>query len=326
MGTSLLDSLAGRRFVDFFGYQLGLEGRSPRDIVTGDMNEKRALGGMEYRRAKQDDDSRFSKDVRTSGRDYSISTSFKIPDPVDVSFNTVKLGWGDDYTHRPDMEAYDSSRIWPDITVGASSGILETIGIVKTYMQQLNLNSQYTYTHSTSKAGRTPGEDEKWKQAWQPLVRLNGSLKKPPIRVNYQHNFSTEKQKGTSDKWSKTSTHSDNASVNYEIKQSTKEREIKIFKWAIPVKGKTDVGVTLEHSHTVRFENVDLAEGEKEPAFGEDEEHANDRSLSLTPEISYVFTDNVTGTARYSGRREIDKVGEIKTMSHLIEMIVNIRF
>jgi hypothetical protein len=322
MGTVLLDSLADRRFIDFLGYQLGVEGRSAWDIVTGDMDERSALGGMEYRKDLGDASSRYSRDVRTSGRSYSVSTSMRIPEPVDLSLTTVKLGWGDDYTHRPDSVSWDSSYTWPDFTVGASSGMLKNIDFVSTHMQQLSLNSQYNYSHNVSWSGRTDGEDEKWKHAFEPLIRLTGSLKKRPIRISYHHNFTTDKQKGTAGKWLKGTSNADNVSVNYEIKQTTKIPEIKIFKWTIPIKGKTDVGLTAEHSHSVRFENEET-EGDLDKEGNEDEDR---RTLALTPQISYVFTDNVTGTARYSGRREIDEVGDIRTMSHLFEIIVNIRF
>ena len=78
--------------------------------------------------------------------------------------------------------------------------------------------------------------------------------------------------------------------------------------------------MTLKADHTKEL-NYELkatkAELTGDPARKSD-------AWSMVPELKYTFTDNITGTARYTGSIKSDKVTTVK--SNLIEAIVEIRF
>jgi hypothetical protein len=78
----------------------------------------------------------------------------------------------------------------------------------------------------------------------------------------------------------------DNLDLNYELQKTAGASTIKIFKWQVPVRGRTTMGMRFSRDHSVTVT---------------DRQTTSDVSnLSLTPHLSYIFTDNVTGTFEYA--------------------------
>ena len=139
-----------------------------------------------------------------------------------------------------------------------------------------------------------------------PLLSLSGSLKKWPIRFDYRHNFSREinttlsETREVADTNKNATMHSDEMTVNYEIERSSKLSEIKLLMWTIPIKGRTTIGLKFNRS------------SEKEV-----EADRNDKNFSIVPNLSYIFTDNVTGRLDFTFRQQ-DRGGQKTTTTELM--------
>ena len=81
--------------------------------------------------------------------------------------------------------------------------------------------------------------------------------------------------------------------------------------WTIPVKGRTTIGIN--GSYDDRKESV-----REQPTVDE-------LNYSITPHLTYIFTDNVTGTAEYSYGKRKQSDGKENT-DNKFNLIVEIRF
>jgi hypothetical protein len=102
----------------------------------------------------------------------------------------------------------------------------------------------------------------------------------------------------------------DNLDMSYEIQQTSGFSTIKLFKWTIPIKGRTSMGLRLVREHSV--------------SITAKEKTADNSNLSFTPHVSYVVTDNVTGTLEYTGARNAER-GAITT-TNTLAVITEIKF
>ncbi|MBD3391119.1 MAG: cell surface protein SprA, partial [Chitinivibrionales bacterium] len=302
---------------DFFTYQLGKEGRSFRDIVTGDMDDKDAFGGVRYRLGypRQDSLGLYQNDLRTTNQDWKTSTSMRFPEPLDLSFNTISLGWRRRYTHKPDTGFIDTTVTWPEIRVGASSRILERVTFLKQLMRNMDLSS--TYSFAKDSALSSDKEDITRKHGWAPLISFRGTVKRWPISTAYSHDFtydttSSRSRAGGDTLGTRKTEHTNTADVGYKIR-ATRRSEIKIFRWVIPIKGELDMGVEAKHKHAKQKRD--------------DEAKERDRTeLSLEPHVSYYFTENVKGELRYLGERIEDEYEKEETVNHALTLTVRINF
>jgi hypothetical protein len=322
VGTDLLDA-TDMSSTDFFFYQLGgIAGKDRRsfgDILKGDMDDEDAFGGM-YSRFEHEPESRYRDDTREVTRDYSINTSMNIPDPIDLSLTSLRLSWKRDVTLTPDTTRWDTVSTLPELGVRASWGILGKIGIIDKYMQHVSTNSSYTFSITKTKRDGWAKREKTVSHAFQPLARIAGTLRKYPVRVTYEHTLLKDKKQGSTSKWSQTVENSDRLDLSYELERSAKVPEIKILNWTIPIRGKLQMGATFEHSDLKRHDKVD------NEADLEDKGKARvtSRTLSMSPHLSYELTDNITGKAVYTGKRE--RENDISTMTHLFQLIVKVLF
>jgi len=161
-----------------------------------------------------------------------------------------------------------------------------------------------TYTFSAGRASN----DTSSLIDWTPLVGVDGTVKKWPVRFSYRHNQSKDQRQSAGK--TVTTKNSDNLDLNYDIDQSSKFTEIKLLTWTVPVSGKTSTGVKFSR------------EGSK--TVTKDQESNNESSFALTPHLSYVFTNNVTGTLEYTFSSK--EINGMNTTSNLGALTVDIQF
>lgn len=310
VGTNLLENYSNWEYVK---YKLGV---TNRNIFTGEMDDSR-FGGMSSRIGKYAQDY-YKNDIRTVNRSYKFSTGLDLTVPFELSFNPITIQWSNEYSVTPDTSQFDSSFTLPDISVSARTPALMKIGFISDLFRDLTLTSNYSFRKTENQLNLVTSTTRRIDMS--PLVNLTGYIKKWPISLNYSHRLSKEMKKGEMVK-DTTTTNSDELTIGYEIEKSNRLNEIKILYWKIPVKGKTTLGMTMSRNSTRNSIDQDPNEKVKE-------------SLSLSPHLTYIFTDNVTGTFSYTGSRikdgTKDKITGQESIStdndNNFSLVIDIRF
>ncbi len=297
--------------LDLLSYSLGFRDRSVWDIVTGDLDDQNAFGGMHSRTHNSAQLALARNDSRSSSQDWSISTSLRLPSPLDLNLNTLRLGWNRSFSTKPPQKVdtpseewyRDTSITWPSAQIGASTTALQKLPFMAAIMKNINLNSDYRFekTLRLTNTDTTTG----FSHGFSPLVGLNGQLKKWPISLTYSHSFSydstvnsnvgTTATEGTDgDKKNTTSavSHTDRAEVKHTIRAG-KLTEIKFLRWTIPIKGELAWGISGDRSQEQKEERGVT--------------QVNYTKWSVSPYVYYDFTDNVRGTFEYTGSWENHK-------------------
>jgi cell surface protein SprA len=301
--------------LDFYKYQVGLSGASAWNVVTGNMDDHQ-LGGMKFRPSFAS--TLAQNDQRTSDMNFTLSTNFNLPEPVDIQFTGISLGWSRNYIVRPDTTAIDTTTTWPDFTESARTGILNKITLVKQYLQGVNVSDKYSYqkkVHTTSTSSST-GREVVVSNTFAPLVGLEGTLKKYPVSFNYSMDmgFKTDTSVSTgSVNASRSTDFGHRAGIKYEISKSTGVSQLKLLMWTIPIVGRLVTGAEGEY-HTST--TVTTSNGIDNTALTS--------SISATPHASYDFTDNITGELKYSYTQKKDP--NSTTTSNIFSLSVEIRF
>jgi hypothetical protein len=299
---------------EFMAYQLGLQGRNLHDLLLGDINDRSALGGMQSRWGDDKYDY-FKDDNRSVNQSYQVSTNLSLTKPIDIRLSSISLRWNRSFNVRPDTLYYDTTRSFPEISFATQSGILDKIKIINRYVQGANLLSNFSIKRGIKNSSAQQGKEYNRSFEFSPLVQVDGTVKKWPITFNYQHTMGQEnrnivKNDKPEGEIMLTQRDGDNLSMNYDIPQSSGASTVKILKWTVPIKGRTSTGISVVRDHTVTS-----TAGEKS---------ADNSSLSFNPHLSYVVTNNVTGTLEYKFSRTTDK-GAITT-SNSLALITEIRF
>jgi hypothetical protein len=296
---------------DFTAYQFGFKGRGIYDIITGDMNDRTAFGGMRYRRQYNDEYDLYRSDSRMVSRRFQVSTSLGITRPIDLRFTQMSLGWSRQYTVQQDTAFFDTTTSFPEVGLGASSSVLDRVKILARYFQGMNLSSSFSYKKNRDhkfSSGGTAATGRSYDMS--PLVAVEGSVKKWPVRFSYQHTLGNEKS-ASSVSSTKTSRNGDNLDMSYDIPPPANGLGvIKFLYWSLPVRGKTSTGMRFSRDHSITFTGP--------------EKTSDDSNLSLTPHVSYVFTDNVTGTLEYTGSRTAKNGAS--TTTNTMALIAEVRF
>jgi hypothetical protein len=303
---------------EFMAYQLGLQGRSGSDIIFGDMDDRNALGGMRSRwdsdRYGKDKYDFYKDDNRSVNQSYQVSTSLSLSKPIDLRLSSISLRWNRQFTVRPDTLRFDTTRSFPELNLGAQSSILDKMKLINRYVQGANLSSNFSMKRSI-KNNDAQGKEYAKSFELSPLVQVDGTVKKWPITFNYQHTMGQEERSlqnrdGTPGDVITTRRDGDNMTMNYEIPQSSGKSTIKILKWTVPVKGRTSMGMRMVRDHSV--------------SITAEEKTADNSNLSVSPHLSYVVTNNITGTLEYSLARTTEN-GAITT-TNTLSLITEIRF
>jgi hypothetical protein len=307
---------------NFFLYQVGMSGRSGKNIwniVTGDMDDH-ALGGMRFRGY---DPNINGQDQRSSDKSYGLTTSFSLPQPIDLRITSIGIKWGKSYVVTPDTNKIDSTTTNPDFSVQAQTGLLNKLQIVNKNVNAVQVTSGFNYVQKlhTVNSGTTAADLDILKSttyAMSPLFGVDGTLKQWPVNISYSHTWSIKDEGSTkASTATKTTDHDNKINIRYEIsKASTGKDEFKFLMWTIPIKGRVETG--MEGNYTtdvVETKTADKSDYEKT---------ADSWTLMISPHASYDFTENITGEVKYTGTRK--KEIPQTTSSHIFSLSVTIRF
>ena len=295
---------------EFTAYQFGLD-RSLYDIITGNMNDTTDFGGMRYRSGHQDSFDLYKDDSRRVNQSVQVSTALAFTKPFDLSLSSISLRWNKQYSVLPDSSKFDTTSTdlaHPEFGISAHSSVLEKLKIINKYFDGMGLSSTFSYKRSTTN-NFSSAISHSTSYDYAPLVSLDGTLKKWPVKFNYQHTLSqkTDEAGGNS---TVTMRDADNVDMNYELPQTSGLSTIKLFKWTIPVRGRTTMGMRLTRDYSTTSSGGITT--------------SDISNLSVGPHLAYVFTDNVTGTLEYTGSRSIQN-GQTTT-SNIVSLIAEIRF
>jgi hypothetical protein len=285
--------LAARKVsrLDFFKYQLGLKGRNVWDIVTGDMQDE-VLGGMRSRRFYHSSNAlefNDKNDLRVTDRSFSARTSVSLPEPIPLSINTIDIKYSKNFSVKPDSLYRDTTVIFPELSLGASTPILNKVKVVAKYVDGVNMSSNYNYQlkeqriYSPGLADTVTGISHRF----APLIGLDGKIKKWPIAVSYSHNYNMTSEKHSKTGTNSTSEHANAVDLNYEISKTSDVSEVRLLFWTVPLKGTLTMGMKIEQGST---EHVQEAAGDSTGGTRQ-----NTSRFSINPNASYMFSDNFTG-------------------------------
>lgn len=305
LSPSLMQGDFGITSLDFFLYQLGARRdkesglQSLYDIMAGDYSDRTTFGGMYYRASQHEDPNQYSRDTRRGSRKYKLSTNFKVPG-LDLTVNPISFGWEYNYTVTPDTSRSERSWVRPDMRLGASTPILNKLGVISKNFQTVGLSTAYNYKYreDMTKASGDLTKHQIWNHDLNPLVKVSGTLRARPIRFSYSHSIEVNKDQGQTIDFK--TTRRDNATLNYDIPHARTKREIKLLKWSIPIEGRTNIGVTFDHTSSKRYNSGSdtasvlfrqFAPNRSDTPTSESEEYA------LRPELTYTFTSKISGKA-----------------------------
>ena len=316
ISPGLLDSNGISR-AKFLEYQLGLSGKTLRDLVTANMNDN-AFGGMRFRPGISDIN---SQDQRSSDRTYSLSTGFNLPEPIDISFSSITYKWSNSYVVYADTTKIDSTKVLPDFAVTARTGLLNKISLVNKNLSTVNLNSGFNYVAKRHVSGTSTDLDDDRSTSFSlnPLVGVDGTLKKWPVNVTYSHTWTHKEETSTRSKnVIQTDDHDNKLGIRYEInKANTAKDQFKFLFWTIPIKGRIETGLEGDYA-------TDVAKTKPTDGSTGFQTTSDALSFSISPHASYDFTENITGELKYTGGEKKDLMQTVT--SHIFSLSVMIRF
>jgi hypothetical protein len=304
LGAGYLDSL-DVGWAGFMAYQLGLNGSN---IITGDLDDNEALGGMRNR-SRNDDYNYYKDDNRAANRNFQIQTGLRFAAPFELSLSPISLQWSTRYTVRPDTTYYDTTRSFPEFRIGAQSPVLNKVKPISRHVQGIGLSSNFAVKRNTTKNFASGATTTGTVYEMSPLVSVNGTIRKWPVTFNYQHSLSKDRREAGGDT-TMTTRDGDNLDLNYEIQKTAGASTIKLFKWQVPVRGRTSMGMRFSRDHSTTTTKKSTT--------------SDVSNLSLTPHLSYIFTDNVTGTMEYLYSK-VTNNGSTTTMN-TASLIAEIKF
>jgi hypothetical protein len=296
LSSTFLADTAGLDGYEYLKYQLGLR-RNFSDYFWGRVDGKEGLGQMFYRDGLGGSHDLYRYDQSMGSWSARFSTAFAIPAPVKINFSNISLSWGREFYAQPDTNFIDTTAVLPDVRVSANTDALEKIPLVLTHLSKLGLTSSFGYKASRKETkDRT---DTTTTVDFQPLFSLDGKFKKwPTLTATYRFGMSGTRivsgGKGESAgvlSTENTNKNSHTFNIGYEFSTTGRFQEIKLGKWAIPIQGKTNVGLAINWEKT-----------DRETIIGDGEPQTEDNyQLDYSPYIEYRFTDNIKGQARYLG-------------------------
>jgi len=295
LSSTFLSDTANMSNYEFFKYQLGMR-RDFSDYVWGRQGGS-GLGYMLYREDRGAEHNLYRNDQASGSWSVRYSTAFHIPDPFKINFTNVSVGWGREFTGQPDTTYIDTTVVFPEIRVSANTDLLMKISFINSHMSRLALNSTFGYKKSIKETRERI--DTTTNIDYQPLIGLEGRfLRWPTLTANYRYGIANtyrveaSRDSGVVVAKEETNRYSHTMTVTYEITNTGGLQEIRLLSWVIPVQGKTNIGLTVNHEKNVR---TLWSIGVKE------ENVITDTELNYSPFVDYRFTDNIRGHFRYIG-------------------------
>jgi len=299
--TYMADTLGMSQY-EFFKYQLGMR-RTLRDYMSGTLGED-GLGWMRFRALTMGEEQHeyYRFDQSMGNWSARFSTAFSTPDPFKINFTSVSFGWGREFYGQPDTLFIDTTTVFPEVRASASTEILGNIGFIKAHLSKLGTTS--TAAYKLSRKETRERVDTTVTLEFQPLVSFDARFQRwPTFSANYRYarantrTASAGKAVDTASQTGllsteKTTRQGHTVTCAYEFTGAGSLQEIRIRKWVLPVQGKATVGLG------VNWENQ-LTKTHK---IGDDkEEEKRESDFNYSPFMTYRFTDNIRGEARYLG-------------------------
>ncbi|MBN1984062.1 MAG: hypothetical protein JW795_21210, partial [Chitinivibrionales bacterium] len=295
---------------DYLAYQLGVRHRDLTDIVTGNMSDLSAPGGMFQRKNNGFAYMLYSADRRVTNQDYTVSSSFRIPKPLDLNITMISLSWRRKYTVTPDPMNIDTTITFPEFKVSGQTNVLEKIPLVKQHLQSLDLQSGYTFSVANNKSYfsslKTIKSEMSRKNGFEPLVRLTGILKRWPVNVSYGLSYTIDSaatiiNKEVYEKSGRITKSLDNTlSATYSLPPKADRTIMLLNRWRMNLKGNTDFKLESGFNRVLTRREAD-----------DGVEYVNWK-FSLRPEAKYNFTDNIDGLLFYHYINDYDDVSKRK--------------
>ncbi|MDR2579309.1 MAG: cell surface protein SprA [Chitinispirillales bacterium] len=321
--TYLADTL-GMSNYDFFKYQLGMH-RGLNDYMFGNLGHT-GLGWMHHRPRTGVEHDLYRFDQSMGSWTARFSTSFNTPDPFRINFSNVSFGWGREFYAQPDTAFVDTAVVFPEVRASANTELLTRLSFIKRHMTRLAMTSSASYKHSRKETvDRT---DTTVALEFQPLVSLDGRFQRwPSLSANYRYGRNNSRttsgskvgvaavEAGELLSTQRTTRNTHALTAAYELTGAGRLQEIKIGNWVLPIQGKTNIGMTVNHEKT-------LTVTDKIGDASEEEEVHTD--LNYSPFVDYRFTDNISARVRYLGsHRNLD--GR-RIMNQRFEIVAEVTF
>jgi len=294
---------------DFLKYQLGLKGKDFRSFLRGDMDDY-VLGGMRYRALAGDKIDLYRQDRRNTDQRYSISSGLSISVPFQLSISPISLSWSRNFEVIPDTNFYDTTITFPDFSLGLRTSSLIKLPLIKDFLSSLEFNSNLNLKRICGNKNDIDPDTTK-EFSMSPLVGIQGVIKKWPINFSYRSRISRSKVYDKKMVSNQISSGGHELDISYRIERNSRLSEINLLRWKIPVRGKTTMGLTGNREVRTELSN-------------DGQSKTNEVSYSIKPYLSYIFTDNITGSFEYTHGNE--KTGEHETKKRELALIVSIQF
>jgi len=318
LSSTFLSDTAGMSNFEFFKYQLGMR-RNFDDYFWGRQSSS-SLGYLLYRENEGVEHELYRSDQSSGSWSVRFSSAFHIPEPVRINFTNVSVGWGREFWAQPDTTYIDTTIVFPEVRVSANTELLMKIGLIEKHMSRLSLNSSFGYKKSRKEL--RDQTDTTTNIDYQPLIGLEGRFKRwPTLSANYRYGIAAvaivrfDKDSSIVTSRENTNRQSHTMTLAYEISNTSGLQEIKLLGWVIPVQGRTNIGLTVNHEKSVRT---------TWKIHDEEDNVETTTELNYSPFIDYRFTDNIRGHFRYLGTHR-NAVGA-KSMQQRLALTVEVVF
>ena len=313
-----LDYGLGGSTANYMLYSFGVYNRTFKDYLTGNMNDGSAFGGVQNRNDWYGEGVLIpsASDERQTTQRISTSTSLRFPKPVDISVNTIWLGWTRTYSINSEIDRLDTTITFPEIRLGASSPALEQLQLVKDNFSTFRLDWGYNYRLINARTG-TPSDSIQTNNtiAWglSPLIGTTMRLRRIGLDLSHSLHlrFDTTETRNLllvnpdADLWLDTLIRGtrkrtiENAwRAGYHI-PGRRGRTIRLFRdQIVDINGDIEFGFAAGYLKTYYYYNP------KRNLAGENQEYS-EWSASLRPEMKYKFTRNIDAMLYYEMTRSI---------------------
>ncbi len=319
LDTDYLNNSLSNGAGSYYAYTIGLYHRNFSDIVRGEMNDSTSFGGVQDRTTGRDSTTLNSNDTRRTTQSFRGATSVKIPFSSGIKIDQISLRWNRSYTIFQTYGQMDTSITWPEMRISGSSPLLRKIPTIDKYFNSFNVRTGFRYAKTVKrtsslflgeKESSSPvNQDVKYSYALDPLVKVDGVLKKRRIDMSYSLGVvfdtterSVEDWVDSVDLWQSSGidgrfdvTFNHVWTAGYKI-QGERGRTIPMFRGnQMEIKGDMRFSAQVDYK-AVNHRTSNLRE--------DTEEEWKDSYLNITPRIEYDLTRKIGFSLFYSLRNQ----------------------
>jgi hypothetical protein len=248
----------------------------------------------------------------------------RIPNPVEISINTISLGWSRNYSITQDVDRLDTVTTFPDFRIGASSSALEQLEMIRQNFSAFRLDWGYRFRKENALSGIPSSRVEiRETIGWglDPLIRTTLRLRRIGLDFSYGLNLGFDSTAtydslfvAEENNWETTKIRSSHKrtvgnewTAGYHV-QGRRGRTIRLFRdQVVEIRGDMDYSVSIEYIRTFYKypHQMELT--------GEDGNY-DDLTVFVRPQVAYRFTRNIDAILFYQLNRSV--TGRDKFLSH----------